>query len=78
MTSSSAIEQFEHTIALGEQQATAGEYGKALQLFSDAKSNYTASFRTGHYQGVASDFYYYFPSLVYNFLRCHKTSLKFG
>ena len=55
MTSSSAIEQFEHTIALGEQQATAGEYGKALQLFSDAKSNYTASFRTGHYQGVADE-----------------------
>lgn len=45
ITSSSAIEQFEHTIALGEQQATAGEYGKAIQLFSDAKNNYTASFR---------------------------------
>lgn len=53
MTSSSAIEQFEHTIALGEQQATAGEYGKAIQLFSDAKNNYTASFRPSHYQGIA-------------------------
>lgn len=53
MTSSSAIEQFEHTIALGEQQATAGEYGKAIQLFSDAKNNYTASFRPIHYQGIA-------------------------
>lgn len=53
MTSSSAIEQFEHTIALGEQQATAGEYGKAIQLFSDAKNNYTASFRPRHYQGIA-------------------------
>jgi len=40
---------------LGEQQATAGEYGKALQLFSDAKNNYTASFRTGHYQGIADE-----------------------
>lgn len=53
MTSSSAIEQFEHTIALGEQQATAREYGKAIQLFSDAKNNYTASFRPSHYQGIA-------------------------
>lgn len=53
MTSSSAIEQFEHTIALGEQQATAGEYEKAIQLFSDAKNNYTASFRPIHYQGIA-------------------------
>lgn len=53
MTSSSAIEQFEHTIALGEQQATAGEYGKAILLFSDAKNNYTASFRPSHYQGIA-------------------------
>lgn len=53
MTSSSAIEQFEHTIALGEQQATAGEYGKAIKLFSDAKNNYTASFRPSHYQGIA-------------------------
>lgn len=55
MTSANAIEQFEHTISLGEQQATAGEYGKALQLFSDAKSNYTASFRTGHYQDIADE-----------------------
>ena len=55
MTSTSAIEQFEHTITLGEQQATAGEYGKALQLFSDAKNNYTASFRTGHYQDIADE-----------------------
>lgn len=55
MTSASAIEQFEHTITLGEQQATAGEYGKALQLFSDAKNNYTASFRTGHYQDIANE-----------------------
>lgn len=53
MTSSSAIEQFEHTIALGEQQAAAGEYGKAIQLFSNAKNNYTASFRPGHYQEIA-------------------------
>lgn len=55
MSSASAIEQFEHTISLGEQQATAGEYGKALQLFSDAKNNYTASFRTGHYQDIADE-----------------------
>lgn len=55
MASTSAIEQFEHTITLGEQQATAGEYGKALQLFSDAKNNYTASFRTGHYQDIADE-----------------------
>ena len=55
MTSANAIEQFEHTISLGEQQATVGEYGKALQLFSDAKSNYTASFRTGHYQDIADE-----------------------
>lgn len=53
MTSSSAIEQFEHTIALGEQQASAGEYGKAIQLFSDAKNNYIASFRPGHYHEIA-------------------------
>lgn len=55
MTSTSAIEQFEHTISMGEQQATAGEYGKALQLFSDAKKNYTASFRIGHYQDIADE-----------------------
>ena len=55
MTSASAIEQFEHTITLGEQKATAGEYGKALQLFSEAKNNYTASFRTGHYQDIADE-----------------------
>ena len=55
MTSANAIKQFEHTISVGEQQATAGEYGKALQLYSDAKSNYTASFRTGHYQDIADE-----------------------
>ena len=55
MSSASAIEQFEHTISLGEQQATAGEYGKALQLFSDAKNNYTASFRASHYQDIADE-----------------------
>lgn len=55
MTSASGIEQFEHTISLGEQQAAIGEYGKALQLFSDARNNYTASFRTGHYQDIANE-----------------------
>lgn len=55
MTSQSAIEQFEHAITLGEQQATAGAYGKAIQIFSDAKNNYTASFRTGHYQDIADE-----------------------
>lgn len=55
MTSTSAIDQFEHTISLGEQQAKVGEYRKALQLFSEAKKNYTASFRTSHYQDIADE-----------------------
>lgn len=55
VSSASDIEQFEHTISLGEEQASAGNYGQALQLFSDAKNNYTASFRTGHYQDIANE-----------------------
>lgn len=55
MSSASDIEQFEHSISLGEQHASKGEYEKALQLFSEAKNNYTASFRAGHYKDIADE-----------------------
>lgn len=55
MSSSNAIDQFEKTIKLGEQSATNGDYSKALQLFSDAKNGYDASFRPSHYQNIADE-----------------------
>lgn len=53
ITSLSSIEQFEQTVALGEAKAAAGEYGATLNLFSQARDGYHASFRRGHYVEVA-------------------------
>lgn len=55
MTSSDSIEQFEAKIQQGEQIASQGNYGKALQLFSEAKNGYNASFLPSHYQSIAEE-----------------------
>ncbi len=55
MTSSDSIEQFENKIQQGEQIASKGNYGKALQLFSEAGNSYNASFRPSHYQNIAEE-----------------------
>lgn len=55
VSSSDAITQFEETIQKGEQNAANREYGKALQLFNEAKVGYDASFRPSHYQEVAEE-----------------------
>lgn len=55
ISSSSFIEQFENTIQLGELSASNGDYGKALQLFSEAKAGYDASFRPSHYRDIADE-----------------------
>lgn len=52
--STKAINQFEQTIVHGEQSASAGNYGKALRLFVDAKKNYDGSLRPEHYASVAN------------------------
>lgn len=58
MVSADDIKQFEQTISLGEQKASAGDYGKALQLFSEAKTHYNGSFRAGHYEDIANEHIY--------------------
>lgn len=55
ITSASDIRQFEQTILQGEQSASSGNYGKALQLFNNAKNNYQGSFRSGHYEDIANE-----------------------
>lgn len=53
VTSSDAIGEFEHTIQMGEQAASQREYGRALQLFENARTGYDGSFRTSHYRSIA-------------------------
>lgn len=55
MTSSDSIDQFENKIQQGEQIASQGNFGEALQLFSEAKNDYSASFRPSHYQKIAEE-----------------------
>lgn len=55
MSSSDSIEQFEAKIQQGEQIASQGNYGKALQLFCDARNGYNASFIPSHYQSIAKE-----------------------
>lgn len=55
ITSASDIRQFDQTILQGEQSASSGNYGKALQLFDNAKNNYHGSFRSGHYEDIANE-----------------------
>lgn len=55
LTSASDINMFEQTIQQGEQSASSGNYGKALQLFDNAKNNYQGSFRSGHYADIANE-----------------------
>lgn len=55
ITSASDISQFEQTIIQGEQSEASGNYGKALQLFDNAKNNYHGSFRSGHYEDIANE-----------------------
>ena len=55
ITSSESIEQFESNIQQGEQIASQGNYGKALQLFGEAKNSYNASFRPSYYQDIADE-----------------------
>lgn len=52
-TSSDAIERFEHTIQMGEQAVSQKEYGRALQIFENARTGYDGSFLTFHYKGIA-------------------------
>ena len=52
-TSADAIGQFEHTIQMGEQATSQREYGRALQLFENARTGYDGSFRSSHYKGIA-------------------------
>ena len=53
MSSSNDIDRFEQSIADGEQLVSEGDYAKALQVFSSARLNYNASFRTSHYKNIA-------------------------
>lgn len=55
LTSANDISLFEQTILQGEQNASSGNYGKALQLFENAKNNYHGSFRSGHYEDIANE-----------------------
>lgn len=55
MSSADDIERFEQSIADGEQLISKGDYAKALQIFSSARANYNASFRTSHYKNIASE-----------------------
>lgn len=55
LTSASDISLFEQTIRQGEQSASSGNYGKALQLFDNAKNNYQGPFRSGHYEDIANE-----------------------
>lgn len=51
-----AIDQFEDTLQQAAQSASEGNYDKALQLFSDAKKGYNASFRPSHYHELADEY----------------------
>ena len=55
LTSTNAIEQFEQTILLGEQSSLAGDYGKAISYFNDAKTEYDGTFRSSHYNSIADE-----------------------